>query len=291
MKLMRKKLVGYAFIAPWLVGFAALVFGPMIASLVLSFYHYNPGGAHFAGLANYAAMMRGDDDFWRSVVNTMLYTLFVVPLGLTGSLLLAVLLDQNLKLKGLWRTLFYIPTLAPAAASAFLWEYLFSPDAGLVNAVLSAVGLPRGRWFESPTMALPTMVLMSLWAIGGGRMIIFLAGLQGVPLSLREAAQLDGCSALRRFWHVTLPIISPLIFFNALLGIIGAFQVFTQAYLITKGGPDNATLFYALLLFKEAFQNFEIGKASAMAWCLFLLLAVITAVKFWTARFWVHYGD
>lgn len=289
MKHKRGNLVGLLYIAPWLIGFCIFTAGPMVASLALSFFHYNPGGVKFAGLYNYQVMLRGDDYFWQSVFNTMLYALFAVPLGLTGSLLLAVLLNQNLKVKGLWRTLFYIPTLVPAAASSFLWRYLFSPQGGLANAVLADVGLPRSDWFQSTTMAMPTMILMSLWGIGGGRMIIFLAGLQNVPRALYEAAEIDGASRWQRFVHVTLPMISPVIFFNAVLGVIGAFQVFTQAYLITGGGPEHATLFYALLLFREAFTNFEMGKASAMAWFLFALLAVITAIKFWGARYWVHY--
>jgi multiple sugar transport system permease protein len=214
---------------------------------------------------------------------------------MVGSLLLAVLLNQNLKAKGLWRAAFYIPTLVPAAAASYLWMYMFNEHNGLVNQALLAAGVAPPdlpKWFGSTRLALPTMVLMGLWGIGGGRMIIFLAGLQNIPASLYEAASIDGATRWQQFRHVTLPMLSPVIFFNLILGAIGAFQVFTQAFLITSGGPDEATLFYALYLFRKAFDHFEMGYASALAWGLFVILGTFTAIQFYGAKKWVHYeGD
>jgi len=288
----RQRWWGLLFILPWLIGFVCLTLGPMIASLVLSFYHYNPGEMQFAGLTNYQRMLTEDPYFWSSLWRTMLYTLFAVPLGLSGSLLLAVLLNQNLRAKGLWRACFYIPTLVPAVAASFIWKYLFNQHFGLVNRLLADAGMPKEQlpqWFESSSLALPTLVLMSLWGIGGARMIIFLAGLQNIPASLYEAASIDGASRWQQFRHVTLPMLSPVIFFNLILGAIGAFQVFTQAFLITSGGPVNATLFYALYLFRKAFQQFEMGYASALAWAFFVVLGILTAIQFWASKKWVHY--
>jgi multiple sugar transport system permease protein len=287
---------GYVFISPWIIGFLCFVAGPMIASLILSFTDFNLVDARYVGLENFQKILGSDEKFWKALSNTLLYTLLAVPLGLTGSLLLAVLLNQNLKLKGVWRACFYIPTLVPAAAASFLWLYMFNEYQGLINKTLLMMGadaknLPK--WFNSTVLAMPTMVMMSLWGIGGARMIIFLAGLQNIPQALYEAASIDGASRWRQFWHVTMPMLSPVIFFNLILGCVGAFQLFTQAFLISpEGEPNNAMLFYAVYIFRQAFQLFHAGYASALAWTLFIILAVITAIQFFFARYWVHYeGD
>lgn len=265
--------------------------GPMIASLWLSFCHYNLVEYHFIGLKNYQHLLRSDPLFWKSLTVTATYTLISVPLGLTGSLLLALLLDQKLLGRGLLRAMFYIPTLVPAVASAFLWTYLLNKYYGLLNALLSHFGCRPIDWLGNTRTALPSFVLMSLWGIGGGRMIIFLAGLQEIPNSLYEAAAIDGASHLRRFRHVTLPMLTPMIFFNMMLGIIGAFQIFTQGYLMTGGGPEDSTLFYALHLFSVSFGQLNMGYGCALAWVLFLILLVVTAIQFATARKWVHYEE
>lgn len=288
----RRNWWGVLFISPWLIGFIVFVAGPMIASLVLSFTHYDLSTARPAGFDNFRRMLVEDYRFWKSLWNTVLYTALAVPLGLTGSLLLAVLLNQSLRAKGLWRACFYIPTLVPAAAASYLWMYMFNEYRGLVNQTLMAAGVAQAdlpKWFGSTTLALPTMVLMSLWGIGGARMIIFLAGLQNIPAALYEAASIDGATRFQQFRHVTVPMLSPVVFFNLILGAVGAFQVFTQAFLITSGGPDEATLFYALYLYRKAFEHFEMGYASALAWALFLILGGLTAIQFFTARYWVHY--
>lgn len=280
---------GYLFIAPWAVGFVCLVAGPMLMSLGLSFCNYNTVDVQFIGTANYQRLAAHDPLFWTSLLNTMIYTALVVPLGLTGSLLLAVLLNQNIRGRSVFRAMFYIPTLVPAVASSLLWLYMFNRDYGLLNRALVHVGIAGPDWLHSTFWSKPSLVMMSLWGIGGGRMIIFLAGLQGVPTSMYEAASIDGANRLQQFRHVTLPMLTPVIFFNAILGCIGAFQVFTEAYVLTKGGPDYSTLFYALYLFEQAFQQFHLGYASALAWILFLILALITAFQFWLGRKWVHY--
>ena len=279
---------GFVFVAPWVVGFTALTAVPMAWSLYLSFCHYDLASVTFIGADNYRRLAH-DPEYWVSLLNTSLYALLSVPLGLSGSLLLAVLLNQKLAGKGVLRAMFYIPTLVPMAASSYLWKYVLARDYGLLNAAVRKAGLPGPDWLGSSRWALPSLVLMSLWGIGGGRMIIFLAGLQGISKSLYEAASIDGASRLRQFWHVTVPMLTPMIFFNAVLGVIAAFQVFTQAFLMTGGGPNDATLFTALYLFRQAFTQLHMGYASAVAWTLFVILAALTAVQFATAKRWVHY--
>lgn len=282
---------GLLFISPWLIGFLVFTAGPMIASLILSFCKYNIASVKYAGLSNYQRLLTNDPLFWKALLNTATYTLWAVPLGLTGSLLLAVLLNQKIKARGLFRALFYIPTLVPAAAASYLWRYLLNAEYGLLNTSLAKIGIAGPDWLGSTKWAMPSMILMSLWGIGGGRMIIFLAGLQNISSSLYEAAAIDGASRLQQFRHVTIPMLTPMIFFNMILGIIGSFQVFTQAFLMTGGGPDNSTLFSALYLFRVSFQQLHMGYASAMAWLLFIILAILTAIQFFYARKWVHYEE
>lgn len=284
---------GLALISPWLLGFLIFTAGPMLASLYLSFCKYDLHSLQFVGTKNYEVLLTRDPLFWKSLGNTALYVLFSVPLGLTGSLLIAVLLNQKVKGIPVFRTLFYLPSLVPAVASALVWQWVFHPDAGILNFALSKVGVHGPKWLQDPKTALMSLIIMSLWGIGGSRMLIFLAGLQGVSDELYEAAQLDGADGLTCFRHITLPMLSPTIFFNLILGIIGSFQVFTSAYIMTGGGPDNATLMYVLYLYNNAFRFFKLGKASAMAWVLFLILLSFTAVQFKNASKWVYYegGD
>ena len=300
---------GFIFICPWLLGFIIFTAGPMLASLALSFCKYDLKHITFIGLGNYQRMFTGSEHeyFFKSLTNTALYVLFSVPMGLTGSLLLAVLLNQKIKGVTVFRTLYYLPALTPAVASSLVWMWVFHPEYGILNGFLMTnVPVPMMNahgvemafrplvahppdWLQSTTWALPAFILMSLWGIGGGRMIIFLAGLQGIADEYYEAARIDGAGAWHQFRHVTLPLLTPTIFFNLVLGVIGAFQVFTAAYIMTGGGPNNATLFYVLYLYRHAFEQFHMGYAAALAWVLFIVLFVFTLLQFKNSTKWVHY--
>ncbi len=299
---------GYLFIAPWIVGFLVFTVGPMIGSFALSFTDNDLSTGRFVGLRNYAELLwrpnpaggHGDVEFRQSLWNTFYYTIFAVPLGLTGSLLLAVLLNQKLKALSVFRTLYYLPSIVPAVASSLIWIWIFQPDRGLLNQLLRFVfswplirelHLSPPSWLSSETWSKPSLVMMSLWSIGGSRMIIFLAGLQGVSEQYYDAARIDGAGRWATFRNVTLPLITPIIFFNLVLGVIGSFQTFTNAYVMTDGGPNNSTLLYALYLYREAFERFAMGKASALAWILFVLLLSLTAIQFRQSRKWVHYEE
>ena len=283
---------GLALISPWLLGFLIFTAGPMLASLYLSFCKYDLHTLSFVGAKNYDVLLH-ESRFWKSLSNTALYVLFSVPLGLTGSLLIAVLLNQKVRAIPVFRTLFYLPSLVPAVASSLVWAWVFHPDAGILNFALSKIGIHGPKWLQDPKTALTSLIIMSLWGIGGGRMLIFLAGLQGISDELYEAAQLDGAKGWACFRHITLPMLSPTIFFNLILGIIGSFQVFTSAYIMTSGGPEDSTLMYVLYLYNNAFREFKLGKASAMAWILFIVLLGFTLIQFKNASKWVYYegGD
>ena len=286
---MSREAWGFLFICPWLLGFLLFTAGPMVASLVLSFYKYDLHSLTWVGTKNYQVLLTRDPLFWKSLANTAIYVLFSVPLGLTGSLLLALLLNQRLRGIAFFRTAFYLPSLVPAVASALVWAWVFHPEAGLLNYALARVGIEGPKWLHDPKTALASLILMSLWGIGGGRMIIFLAGLQGISDELYEAASLDGARGWTTFRHITLPMLSPTLFFNLVLGVIGSFQVFTSAYVMTNGGPNNATMMYVLYLYNNAFRYFKMGKASAMAWILVAVLLVFTVIQFRSAAKWVYY--
>jgi multiple sugar transport system permease protein len=240
-------------------------------------------------MENFRRLLVEDPLFWHSLGNTFQYALLAVPLGVIGSLGAAMLLNSGVRGQRVFRTLFYLPTMVPAVASALLWLWILNPENGLMNVALEKVGVTGPSWLQDEKWALPSLVLMSLWGIGGARMVIFLAGLQGVPDSYYEAATLDGASPWRRFLSITWPLLSPVTFFNLVMGLIGAMGVFTQAYIMTAGGPNNATLFYALYLFRNAFEYFKLGKASAMAWIMFVILLGFTLIQFRMAKRWVHY--
>jgi multiple sugar transport system permease protein len=285
----REALTGFLLILPWGLGFCAFTAGPMAISLVLSLTKWDILTApHYVGLANFANLWR-DPLFWTALRNTLAYTLLTVPLSLAGSLTLALLLNRRVPAVSVLRALFYLPELMPTVATAIIWTWLLNTHFGLLNYLLSRLGLPQVAWLESTTWALPSLVLMGLWTIGGNRMLIFLAGLQGVPEELHEAAALDGASRGRRLWHVTLPLLSPVIFFNLVLGVIASFQVFTPAYIVTNGGPADSTLVYVLYLYRNGFQYFQMGYAAAMAWVMLLLLLAFTWVQFRLMQRWVYY--
>jgi len=297
---------GYVFVGPWVLGFLLFTLGPMVASIAISFTDYDLAKARFVGIDNYREIIwqqnpdgsHGDPRFYQSLWNTFYYAAFAVPLGLTGSLLLAMLLNEKVKGLPVFRTIYYLPTLVPAVASSLLWIWILQPEKGLLNnflgwlfrtPLLEWAHLTAPRWLQDPGWSKPSLILMSLWGIGGSRMLIFLAGLQGISDQYYEAAKIDGAGPWTRFRHVTLPLITPIIFFNLVLGVIGAFQTFTQAYIMTNGGPQNSTLFYALYLYKCAFEWYQMGKASALAWILFVILLSFTYLQFRQSRKWVHY--
>jgi multiple sugar transport system permease protein len=287
----RESLAFYAFLSPWLIGFVGLTLGPIIASLLFSFSDYDAiHPLSFLGLQNYQTIFQ-TQLFWQSLKVTAFYTLGAVPLGVIGALLLATLLNQKVPALSLWRTLYYLPVVTSGVAVALLWSWIFQPDFGVVNTILYNVFHIQGpQWFFSPTWALPAFIIMSIWGVGGP-MLIYLAGMQGVPTPLYEAAELDGAGRFQQYIRITLPMISPVIFFNLIMLMIGSFQVFTGAFIITQGGPSYATYFYVLYLYQEAFQYFHFGYASALAWILFVIVMALTALAFRFSSSLVYYDS
>jgi multiple sugar transport system permease protein len=288
----REAVEGYVCLAPWAIGFVVFIAGPIVYSLYLSLTDSDVlSPPKWVGLANYERAFFGDDLFWSSLARTFYYAVLVVPLGVVGSLLAALLLNQRLAATNVYRTLYFLPHLTPSVAAALLWVWVLQPDFGLVNYLLGLVGITGPAWFGSTEWAIPSLALIALWnGVGGNRMMIFLAGLQGVPQELADAAEVDGANAWQRFRHVTLPMISPTLFFNLVLGIIGALQVFTTALIATRGGPANATWFYALHIYTNAFQYFSMGYASALAWIFFVVMFAFTAVQMRVSSRWVYYA-
>ena len=284
----REAIEGYLFMAPAVLGFILFTFFPMLASLVLSFTEYDLLSApRWIGLGNYVEMLR-DPFFWKSLRVTTTYAAVGLPLGLVAALAVAMLMNQNVPGITLWRTVYVLPSVIAGASVAILWRWIFNPEFGLLNTLLSYVGIEGPHWLGSTTWALPSLILMGLWGIGGS-MLVYLAGLQGIPTELYEAVEIDGGNAVTKFRHVTLPMLSPVILFNLVVGLIGAFQYFTEAYILTKGGPENSTLFYMLYLYRNAFNYFKMGYASALAWTLFMLVLILTIAVFRTTPMWVHY--
>lgn len=265
--------------------------GPLVASLFISLTEYDILSApRFVGLENYRFAVAGDPLFWNSLFRTSYFALFAVPLGLVGSLVLAVLLNQGLRATNLFRTLFFLPHLTPAVAMAILWSWLLHPTLGFANSFLGQFGIPAFSWLTDKDTVIPTLIMISLWAgVGGNTMLIFLAALQGVPKDLEEAAELDGAGAWSKFRIVTLPLISPVIFFNLVLGIIASFQVFTLAFVATDGGPSYGSWFLILHIYNQAFSYFRLGYGSALAWIFLLILLVLTLTNFTLSRRWVFY--
>lgn len=286
----REALEGYLWISPWIIGFIVFTFGPMLVSLYLSFTSYKIGDVPtWIGLENYTEAFTRDRLFWPSLGRTVAYAFALVLLGVTLSLLAALLLN-TIRGKAFFRALFYLPSLTPVVSLAVIWGWLLQPQYGLVNYALSWFGIDGPDWFTSRVWVIPAIILVSLWAsVGGGRMIIFLAGLQGVPKELYEAAEIDGAGEVARFFHVTIPLISPTILFNAIISIIGSFSVFSLAYIATEGGPNYASWFYMLHLYYNAFSYFQMGYASALAWILFVIMLSLTLFQMWLSRRWVHY--
>lgn len=285
----REAVDGYIFILPWLLGFVIWTAGPMLASLVLAFMRWNLfAPPTWIGLENIKQLFT-NPLVGISLWNTAYYTFLSVPLRLIVSLVLALLCVQEMHFRAWFRTFFYLPSVTPAVAMAIVWFWILNPEVGLANSLLRAVGLPPSQWIWDPKTSKPTFILMQMWSAGGNTMVIFLAGLQNIPQSLYEAAQMDGAGYWAQFRNVTLPMLSPVMLFNLVMGIIGSFQVFTSAFLMTAGGPANSTLFTVLYLYRLAFEQFNMGYASALAWLLFLVILVFTLIQLRTSESWVYY--
>jgi multiple sugar transport system permease protein len=285
----------YLFISPWILGFLVFTAGPMIASLILSLTEYDIVNApRWVGLSNYVNLFTGDPKFWHALRVTVTYALVAIPLGLAFGFALAYLLNLKVPAVPFWRTVFYLPAVMPAVASALLWNSVFNPRYGILNWFLSLAGIRGPGWLSSRDWALPALIIMSLWSVGGG-MIIYLAGLQSIPTTLYESAQIDGANGWQQVRHITLPLMTPVIFFNLVIGIIGTFQYFTEVYVLTAntsgglGGPADATLFYNIYLYNNAFRYLRMGYASALAWVLFMIVLGLTLLVFRSSVAWVYY--
>ena len=278
------------FVAPAVIGFLIWQLGPIVASLGIAFTDWQIAGRpNWIGLTNFEKIFTTDSLFTKSLGVTAYFSLVSVPLRLIAAFLIALFLNQKIRALPVFRTIFYIPSLVPLIASSVLWIWIFNPDFGLLNALLGWFGIPKLQWIYGSDSVIPSLIIMSIWDIGP-LMIIFLAGLQGVPRQLYEAVEVDGGNALHRLWHVTIPMVTPTILFNLILSIIGSMQTFVQPYVMTQGGPNNASLLYVLYLYRKAFQQSQMGYASALAWILFVIIAALSFFVFRTSSRWVFYG-
>jgi multiple sugar transport system permease protein len=275
----KEALTAYTLLLPWILGFVIFTAGPVLASLALSFTSYKIlSPPRFVGLENYKVMFSGQDDWWlKSLKVTVYYTFVGVPLQVILGYALALLLNQKVRGLSFWRTAFYMPAVVPAVAAAYVFAWTFDSQLGLVNGALRAIGIQGPKWFGSPDWVIPTFIILSLWGVGGG-LVLYLSALQGVPTALYDAAKVDGANAWQRFWNVTLPMTSPVILFVFMTGIINSFQVFTGAYVITSGGPADASLFYVLYLYRAAFNYLKMGYGATMAVFLFVVLLALTVL-------------
>lgn len=280
---------GYLYIAPWLIGFLILQAWPMVYSLYLSFTDYSLfSEPNWVGLQNYRNIFTIDFTFEKSLWTTMKFVLLAVPLKLIFALFVAMLLNKAVRGMSLYRTMVYLPSLlGGSVAVAVVWRNIFGLE-GYINTLLNALGIESVPWLASTTWSLPTLVLLNVWQFGSS-MIIFLAGLKQIPKSLYESACVDGAGPIRQFMHITLPMLSPVIFFNLIYGMIGAFQQFNSAFLISNGGPAHSTYLYAMMLYEKAFTSYQMGYASALAWILLVIIAVFTGINFLVSKFWVFY--
>jgi multiple sugar transport system permease protein len=282
---------GYLFIAPFLIGFFGLTLIPIIVSLYLSFTDYDlVSSPTWVGLDNFHKMFIEDEKFWQSVKVTLLYVVASIPLRLTFALAIAILLNRTSKVIGLYRTVFYLPSIiGGSVAISIMWRNIFG-DNGAINDLLGLIGISKIEWFADPLAALFTLVFLSAWQFGSS-MLIFLAGLKNIPASFYEAASVDGANAVQKFFKITLPLLSPIILFNLIMQTIAGFLTFTPAYIISKGegGPLDGTLLYSLYLFRQAFTFFHMGYASALAWALLAVIALMTFLVFKSSSYWVHY--
>lgn len=278
---------GYLFVLPWFLGFLLFGGGPILFSLFMSFCDYDVlHPPKWVGLSNYTNMFT-NPLFYKSLYNTVFMALGI-PFGMAVGLGIAMLLNYEIKGMAVYRTFFYLPAIMPAVAASILWIWIFNPQQGILNNLLAQVGIAGPAWLQDEHWSKPALIIMNLWGAGGS-MIVWLAGLKGIPRHLYEAAEIDGAGRLRSFWSITLPMLSPYIFFNLIMGLIGTFQIFTQAYVMTQGGPIDSTLFFAFYLFNNAFRFFRMGYASALAWVLFAIVLALTLIQMRLAPRWVHY--
>jgi multiple sugar transport system permease protein len=285
-------ILGYLFASPWILGFLIFTIYPVCSSLYYSFTNFNTLKAPvWIGITNYVILFTRDPRFWKSLSNTLYYAIFSVPLGIIAGVLIALLLNQKVKGMRFFRTIFYLPTVVSSVASALLWMWILEPNFGLLNTMLAKVGITGPGWLTDPAWSKNSLILMSLWSVGGG-MLIYLAALQDVPQSLYESATIDGANTFTQFFHITIPMITPTLFFNLIMGVIGGLQVFNQAFIMTSGGPSYSTYFLAYHLYNRAFGDYQMGYASAMAWVLLLLTLLLSLLIMKTSTKWVYYeGD
>lgn len=285
----RNLIVGLLFIAPWILGFLAFQLYPIIYTFILSFTSYTGLGAmQFIGLQNYVRMFTQDPLFWTSLYNTAYYTILAVPIGLAVALIMAVAMNQQLKEVAIYRAALYLPSVLPVFAISFIFLVLLNPQFGLLDYILSLVHLPSIDWLGDPHWAKVAIIMMAQLGAGNAA-LVFLAGLRAVPVTLYEAAQIDGANWWTRFWQITIPLITPVILYNMILGLSTGLQIFTQSYILTQGGPDNATTFYVYYLWENAFSYSEMGYAAAMSWVLFIVSFAIAMVVFRWSNRWVNY--
>lgn len=290
----RDNVAGYLFALPAILGFLLFVAGPMAASLFFSLTEYTGfTPPTFIGTENYKTLFSGENIyFYNSLKVTGWYVILAVPSSLILSLAIAMALSLNIKGRALFRTIFYLPSIVPVIASSAIFIWMFNPEYGLLNVVLKSVGLPGLKWIYARETAVPSIAFMHLWSIGQ-QMVIFLAGINNIPRQYYEALEVDGGGWRHKFFNITLPMLTPTIFFNLVMQLIQQFQVFTQGYIMTEGGPNNATHFYSLYLYQEAFKNFRMGRASALAWVLFIIVGILSLTLFKSSKNWVYYegGD
>lgn len=286
----RNQLLGMLFISPWLLGFLLFALFPLVASLYYSMTNYDfIRQPQFIGITNYTRLFTVDPDFWTVMYNTLYYVGFGVPLGIAVAFLIANLLNSNIQGRAFFRSVIYIPSIVPAVCTAMVWLFILNVQYGVINGVLKTLGVPTIPFLSSPELAKPSLILIYVWAQGTA-VVIFLAALQDVPRSLYDAALVDGANAWARFWNVTVPMCTPVLLFNFIMGIISAFQDFTLPFVLTGGGPMKSTEFYVVSLYRNAFVQFSIGKASAMAWILFLIILLFSVLLFRSSARWIYYG-
>lgn len=285
----QKRFYGILFASPWLIGTSVFLVYPLVMSIYYSLTEYDIlSPPYFIGFLNYQDLLY-DDVFWISLKNTLYFFSLGLPLQLLVAFLLALLLNTKVRGMTLYRSLFFVPTIIPTVVTAMLWRWIFNADVGMLNGLLYQLGINGPAWLADPAWSKPSLIIMSLWGVGGA-MLIFLASLQDVPKQLYEAAEIDGASPLRKTLHITLPMVSPVILFNLIMGIIGTFTYFTEPFIMTGGGPLRSTTFYSMYLYENAFRFFRLGYASSMAWVLFIIILALTLLALKSSSHWTYYG-
>lgn len=281
---------GYVFISPWIIGFLLFMLAPLVGVILISFMRWDLiSSPKWIGFENYKELF-SDPLFWQSIKVTLLYGLGRVPLGILTALGTALLLNQRVKFIGFWRVVYYMPVVLPPVAISLIWMWIYNGRYGVINSLIhSILGIQGPQWLDDPVLVLPSLMVMAVWAAAGRNMIIYLSGLQGISSELYEAAIIDGTGAWKRFWKITFPMLTPVIFFQLVTGMIETFQLFTQAYVMTEGGPNNASLFFNYYLYQNAFQQYQMGYAAAMSWVVFLFIVALTLIVFRSSKAWVYY--